>query len=69
MAKSNKFGRRSIAAFWTLLFGVIVGTLIYMQRISILYVLVTLLLVLLLLVVAFADLENASHDMSESPRS
>jgi len=68
MATRKKFGRRTIAAFWTLLFATVVGVLIYNEQISILYVLVTLLLVALLLTVAFADLEKVQMDGQDLPK-
>ena len=56
-----KLSRRTIALLILALVGVIIGTLIYYEQISILYVLVTLALVILLLVVGFADLEGVSR--------
>lgn len=58
----NKFGRRSIALFWLLIVGIVIGTLIYLGQIAVLYVLATLSLVALLLTVGFADLENISRE-------
>lgn len=57
----ERFGRRSIAVFWSALVVVVSGILIYLGQISILYVLATISLVILLLVVAFADLENVGR--------
>lgn len=39
----------------------VIGTLIYLEQISILYVLTTLALVILLLVVGFSDLESVGR--------
>lgn len=47
------------ALLWLLLVGIVIGTLIYLEQISALYVLATLALVALLLIVGFADLEGA----------
>ncbi len=46
--------------------GAIIGSLIYFEQISILYVLTTLALVVLLLVVGFADLESVGRGDEES---
>ncbi len=62
---ASKFSRRSIALFWMILVGIIIGVLIAKEQISILYVLVTLALVVLLLIVGFADLEKAATRMQE----
>jgi len=43
---------------WLLVVGTVIGTLIYLEQISILYVLTTLALVGLLLIVGFSDLEG-----------
>ena len=64
---SNKFSRRTIALFYTLVVGIIIGVLIYLEQISILYVFATLSLVVLLLVVGFADLERISVDGTNIP--
>jgi membrane protein YdbS with pleckstrin-like domain len=57
----QRFSRRTIALFLLLLVSVTIGTLIYYEQISVLYVLVTLALVVLLLVVGFADLEGVNR--------
>ncbi len=57
---TKKFSRRTIALFWTLVVAIVIGSLIYYEQISVLYVLATLSLVALLLVVGFADLEKVS---------
>jgi uncharacterized membrane protein len=54
----TKFSRRTIALFWLVVVGIIIGVLLYMEQIAVLYVLATLSLVALLLVVGFADLER-----------
>ena len=67
MAQNKKgLSRRMIAMMWMLLFAIVVGTLIAYEQISILYVLVTILLVSLLLIVGFADLEGVSRSDSEN---
>ena len=60
----NRFSRRTIAMFWSLLVGVVIASLIYYEQISILYVLATLALVALLLIVGFANLEKVTVDGS-----
>ena len=64
-AKQGKLSRRSTALIWLLAVSAIIGTLIYLEQISILYVLATLSLVALLLIVAFADLENVGRENIE----
>ena len=54
-----------MALLWMLLFAVVVGVLIAYEQISILYVMVTLMLVALLLIVGFADLEGVSRADSD----
>ena len=46
--------------------GVVIGSLIYFEQISILYVLTTLALVILLLVVGFANLEDVGRGDEEA---
>lgn len=46
--------------------GIVIGSLIYFEQISILYVLTTLALVILLLVVGFSDLESVGRGDEES---
>lgn len=66
MANSSpRFSRRSVALFWAVLVGIVIGGFIYFEQIALLYVLATLSLVVLLLVVAFADLENVGRDNLE----
>ena len=66
---TKKFSRRTIALFWTLVVGIVIGSLIYYEQISVLYVLATLSLVVLLLIVGFADLERVQADGTELPAS
>lgn len=63
--KESKFSRRTIALFWCLIVGVIIGFLIYEEQIALLYVFATLGLVALLLIVGFADLENVGRENAE----
>ncbi|HKP69721.1 MAG TPA: hypothetical protein VJV05_10595 [Pyrinomonadaceae bacterium] len=64
-AKQSKLSRRSTAMIWLVAVAIVIGTLIYLEQISILYVLATLSLVGLLLIVAFADLENVGRENIE----
>jgi heme A synthase len=64
--KNKKFGRRSIALFWLVLVSIVIGTMIYFEQISILYVFATLALVTLLLIVGFADLEGVERRDTET---
>ena len=61
----NRFSRRTIALFWLVAVGVVIGVLIRYEQISILYVLATLALVALLLIVAFSDLEKVGRAAAE----
>ena len=61
----SRYSRRSIALFWLLLIGIVIGTLLYYEQIAVLYALATLSLVLLLLVVGFADLEKVGRENIE----
>jgi hypothetical protein len=58
----NRFSRRTIALFWCLAIGIIIGVLIYLEQIAFLYVLATLVLVGLLLIVGRADLEKVGRE-------
>ena len=49
------------ALLWLLVVSVVIGTMIYLEQISILYVLTTLALVALLLIVAFSNLEGVAR--------
>ena len=64
--KQSKFSRRTVALMWIIAVGVVIGILIYLELISVLYVLATLALVVLLLIVAFADLESVGRENIES---
>lgn len=64
--KQSKFSRRTIALFWCLLIGIVIGVLIYLEQIAVLYVLATLALVVLLLIVGFADLEGVGRENTET---
>ena len=64
--KQSKFSRRTIALFWCLMTGIVIGALIYAEQIAALYVLATLALVILLLIVGFADLEKVGRENLES---
>lgn len=63
--KQSKFSRRTLALMWIIAVGVVIGILIYLELISVLYVLATLALVVLLLIVAFADLESVGRENIE----
>jgi uncharacterized membrane protein YhaH (DUF805 family) len=63
--RENKFSRRTVALFWCLLVGIVVGLLIYWEQIALLYVIATLGLVALLLIVGFADLEKVGRENAE----
>lgn len=58
----SKISRRTVALFWVLLVGVVIGILIYLEMIPVLYVLATVALVALLLVVGFSDLEAVGRE-------
>jgi len=58
---SDRFSRRTIALFWCVAVGVVIGALILFEQIPLLYVLATLGLVLLLLIVGFSDLEKVGR--------
>ncbi|HEY0426212.1 MAG TPA: hypothetical protein VGC76_00270 [Pyrinomonadaceae bacterium] len=60
--KQNRFSRRTIALFWLVLVGIVIGVMIRYEMISLLYVIATLALVALLSIVAFADLENVGRE-------
>lgn len=66
MAETNsRFSRRTLALFWCLTVGVIIGILLYWEQIAVLYVLATIGLVVLLLIVAFANLEKVGRENIE----
>jgi len=61
----NKYNRRTIALFWLVAIGCIIGILLYLEQIAFLYVLATIALVALLLIVGFADLEKVGRENAE----
>ncbi len=63
--KESKYSRRTIALFWCVIVGIVIGSLIYYEQIALLYVFATLGLVALLLIVGFADLENVGRENAE----
>lgn len=66
MANKKKGLGRTMTVFLYLLAVIaVIGTLIYLEQISILYVLTTLALVILLLVVGFSNLEAVSRGDEE----
>ena len=50
---------------WLIIVAGVIGTLIYLEQISVLYVLTTLALVALLLIVGFSDLEGVARGDEE----
>ena len=64
--KKTKLSRRLTALAYLLVVGILIGTMIYLEQISVLYVLTTLALVVLLLIVAFADLEGVGRGDEEA---
>lgn len=60
--RKTKFSRRTIALFWCLMIGILIGFLIYWEQIAFLYILATLVLVALLFVVGRADLQKVSRE-------
>lgn len=65
MGLMDKYSRRTIALFWLVLVGIVVGLLLLWEQIAILYVLATVALVGLLLIVSFADLEKVGRENIE----
>ncbi len=63
--KKDKYSRRTIALFWSLIVAIVIGILLYYEQIALLYVLATISLVVLLLVVGFADLEKVGRENLE----
>lgn len=61
----NRFSRRMIAFFWSVLLVIVVTALLYFEQIALLYVLATLGLTALLLIVSFADLEKVGRENLE----
>jgi len=62
----RQYSRRTIALFWLVLVGLVIGVLIYLEQIALLYVIATLGLVALLLIVGFADLEKVGRENLEA---
>ena len=58
--------RRMTVLIWLVIIGGVIGSLIYFEQISILYVLTTLALVALLLIVGFSDLEGVARGDEEN---
>jgi len=59
--KKKMVSRRMTVLIWLVIIGSVIGSLIYFEQISILYVLTTLALVALLLIVGFSDLEGVAR--------
>ena len=59
--KKKMLSRRVTVLIWLVIIGGVIGSLIYFEQISILYVLTTLALVALLLIVGFSDLERVAR--------
>jgi uncharacterized membrane protein len=69
MATKKKLSRRALTLLIMAAVAIILGTLIYYEQISALYVLCTLALVALLIVVGFSDLETAKRIDADGERS
>ena len=65
MATKKKISRRMLTLFIMLAVAIVLGSLIFYEQISALYVLCTLALVTLLIVVGFSDLEGVSRTDTE----
>ena len=65
MATKKKMSRRTLTLIIMSVVAIVLGTLIYYEQISALYVLCTLALVSLLIVVGFSDLEGVSRTDTE----
>ena len=61
MARKKMLSRRMNILLWVAIVVAVIGSLIYFEQISLLYVITTLSLVALLLIVAFSDLEGVSR--------
>jgi hypothetical protein len=59
--RKKTLSRRMTVLVWLTIVISVIGSLIYFEQISLLYVLTTLSLVALLLIVGFADLEGVSR--------
>jgi uncharacterized membrane protein len=67
MARNNKkLSRRMTVLVWLLIVASVIGTLIYLEQISVLYVFTTIALVALLLIVGFSDLEGVGRGDHEA---
>jgi len=64
--KKKMLSRRMTVFLWLVIISGVIGSLIYFEQISILYVLTTLALVALLLIVGFSDLEGAARGDEEN---
>jgi len=64
--KKKMLSRRMTVFLWLVMIVCVIGSLIYFEQISILYVLTTLALVALLLIVGFSDLEGAARGDEEN---
>lgn len=69
MATKKKLSRRTLTLLIMAAVAIVLGTLIYYEQISALYVLCTLALVTLLIVVGFSDLETAKRVDAEGEHS
>jgi hypothetical protein len=67
--RKKKLSRRMTVLLWLAIVIAVIGSLIYFEQISLLYVLTTLSLVALLLIVGFADLEGVSRGDATDLRS
>ncbi|MDQ3181420.1 MAG: hypothetical protein M3Q33_12970 [Acidobacteriota bacterium] len=65
MEKQSRYNRRTVALFWLVAVGIVIGGLIYWEQIALLYVVATLALVVLLLIVGLADLEKVGRENIE----
>ncbi|MBV9242679.1 MAG: hypothetical protein JO314_11790 [Acidobacteria bacterium] len=66
MATKKKMSRRTLTLLIMLAVSIVIGSLIYYEQISALYVLCTLALVTLLIVVGFSDLESVARTDPDS---
>jgi Ca2+/Na+ antiporter len=61
MAKTKRMSRRMTVLLWLAIIIAFIGTLIYLEQISLLYVVTTLALCALLLIVGFSKLEHVGR--------
>jgi uncharacterized membrane protein len=59
--KKKMLSRRMTVLSWVVIVVAVIGSLIYFEQISLLYVITTLSLVALLLIVGFSDLEGVAR--------